>query len=163
MQKEPISEYGYKKLTEELNDLITRQRPETVKEIDIARGHGDLKENAEYHAAKEKLAFIEARIAELNDLASRVQVVDPSKLKHDRVMFGSTVILEELDTGEEIEYTIVGAYESNPEHGLISFNSPMARALMGKEEGEEVTIKLPGKEESFEIVKIYYKGSKSGE
>ncbi len=163
MQKEPISEYGYKKLTEELNNLITVQRPETVKEIDIARGHGDLKENAEYHAAKEKLAFIEARIAELNDLASRVQVVDPSKLKHDRVMFGSTVVLEEVDTGEEIEYTIVGAYESNPEHGLISFNSPMAKALMGKEEGDEVTIKLPKKEESFEIVKIYYKGKSSGE
>ncbi len=157
MNKEPISEYGYKKLMEELNDLITRQRPETVKEIDIARAHGDLKENAEYHAAKEKLAFIEARIAELNDLASKVQIVDPSKLSHDKVMFGSTVVLEEVDTGEEIEYTIVGAYESNPEHGLISFNSPMARALLGKEEGDEVTIKLPGKEEVFEVSKIYYK------
>ncbi len=157
MNKEPISEYGYKKLMEELNDLITRQRPETVKEIDIARAHGDLKENAEYHAAKEKLAFIEARIAELNDLASKVQIVDPSKLSHDKVMFGSTVVLEEVDTGEEIEYTIVGAYESNPEHGLISFNSPMARALLGKEEGDEVTIKLPGKEEVFEVSKVYYK------
>ena len=158
MKKEPISEYGYKKLMEELNDLITVQRPETVKEIDIARGHGDLKENAEYHAAKEKLAFIEARIAELNDLASKVQIVDPSKLSHDKVMFGSTVILEEVDTGEEIEYTIVGAYESHPEHGLISFNSPMAKALLGKEEGDEVIIKLPGKEEVFEVVKVYYKG-----
>jgi len=158
MQKEPISEYGYQKLSKELNDLITVQRPQTVKEIDIARQHGDLKENAEYHAAKEKLAFIEARTAELNELASRIQVVDPSTLKHDRVMFGSTVVLEELDTEEEIEYTIVGAYESSPEHGLISFNSPMARALMGKEEGDEVTIKLPGKEETFEIVKVYYKG-----
>ncbi len=157
MKKEPISEYGYKKLMEELNDLITVQRPETVREIDIARGHGDLKENAEYHAAKEKLAFIEARIAELNDLASKVQIVDPSKLSHDKVMFGSTVVLEEVDTGEEIEYTIVGAYESNPEHGLISFNSPMAKALLGKEEGDEVTIKLPGKEEVFEVVKVYYK------
>lgn len=158
MQKEPISEYGYKKLSEELNDLITVQRPQTVEEIDIARQHGDLKENAEYHAAKEKLAFIEARTAELNDLASRVHVVDPSKLKHDRVMFGSTVVLEEVDNEEEIEYTIVGAYESSPEHGLISFNSPMAKALMGKEEGDEITIKLPTKEETFEVIKVYYKG-----
>ena len=157
VKKEPITEYGYNKLASELNDLKNNQRPQTVVEIDIARSHGDLKENAEYHAAKEKLAFIEARIAELSDLLSRVQVIDPSKLTHDKIMFGSTVKLEDIDVEEEIVYTIVGAYESNPEHGLISFNSPLAKQLLGKKQGDEVTVKLPMGEQDFEILEVGFK------
>jgi transcription elongation factor GreA len=157
VKKEPITEYGYNKLTSELNDLKSNQRPQTVEEIDIARSHGDLKENAEYHAAKEKLAFIEARIAELSDLLSRVQIIDPSELAHDKIMFGSTVKLEDIDVEEEIVYTIVGAYESNPEHGLISFNSPLAKQLLGKKQGDEVTVKLPMGEQDFEILEVGFK------
>ncbi len=157
MQKQPITKAGRLRLGEELHDLKTVQRPQTVEEIDIARSHGDLKENAEYHAAREKLRFIEARIAELGALYDNSQEVDPSKLTHDKVMFGSTVTLEDLDSGEEVTYTIVGTYESNPDKGLISIVSPLARQLIGKEEEEEVTVQLPGGEKTFEIVEITYK------
>ncbi len=157
MQKQPITTHGYRKLADELHDLKTNQRPKTVEEIDIARGHGDLKENAEYHAAREKLRFIENRIAELAELYDNVQEVDPSKLPHDRVMFGSTVTLCDLDTEEESTYTIVGTYESNPDKGLISILSPLAKGLMGKEEGDEVRVQLPGGEREFEILSITYK------
>ncbi len=157
MQKQPITAYGFERLRAELEDLKNVQRPHTVEEIDIARSHGDLKENAEYHAAREKLRFIEARMAELSELLHNVQVVDPSTLSHDRVMFGSTVTLENCDTGDEVTYTIVGTYESDPDKGLISLASPLAKALMGKEEGEEVTVRLPGGEEEYEILSIAWR------
>lgn len=157
MEKEPMTSFGYEKLTGELKHLKDVERPNIVKEIDIARGHGDLKENAEYHAAKEKQVFIEARIAELSDQVSRAQVVDPSQLPHKRVSFGSTVKLEDMDTEEALEYTIVGATESKPEKGLISFHSPLAKQLIGKEEGDEVKAQLPGGERDFEVIEIYYK------
>jgi transcription elongation factor GreA len=157
MQKQPITKEGRLKLGQELHDLKMVQRPQTVEEIDIARSHGDLKENAEYHAAREKLRFIESRIAELGEIYDNSQEVDPSKFSHDKVMFGSTVTLEDLDTEEEVTYTIVGTYESNPDKGLISILSPLARQLMGKEEEEEVTVQLPGGEKTFEIVNICYK------
>ena len=153
MQKQPITEYGRKKLAEELYNLKMVERPKTVEEIDIARGHGDLKENAEYHAARDKLRFIESRIAELGALYDNSQAVDPSKFSHDRVMFGSTVTIMDVDTEEEFTYTIVGTYESNPDKGLISNQTPLAKVLMGKEEGDEVT--LNGK--TYEIVEIGYK------
>ncbi len=157
MQKQPITKEGRLKLGQELHDLKMVQRPQTVEEIDIARSHGDLKENAEYHAAREKLRFIEARIAELGEIYDNSQEVDPSKFNHDKVMFGSTVTLEDLDSGEEATYTIVGTYESNPDKGLISIISPLARQLIGKEEEEEVTVQLPGGEKTFEIIRIEYK------
>jgi len=157
MQKQPITKEGRLKLGQELHDLKMVQRPQTVEEIDIARSHGDLKENAEYHAAREKLRFIEARIAELGEIYDNSQEVDPSKFNHDKVMFGSTVTLEDLDSGEEATYTIVGTYESNPDKGLISIVSPLARQLIGKEEEEEVTVQLPGGEKTFEIISIEYK------
>ncbi len=157
MQKQPITKEGRLKLGQELHDLKMVQRPQTVEEIDIARSHGDLKENAEYHAAREKLRFIEARIAELGEIYDNSQEVDPSKFNHDKVMFGSTVTLEDLDSGEEATYTIVGTYESNPDKGLISIISPLARQLIGKEEEEEVTVQLPGGEKTFEIISIEYK------
>ena len=154
--KEPMTEYGYKKLTHELSDLKKRQRPETVIELDIARSHGDLKENAEYHAAKDRLAFIDSRIAELSDLVARSQVINPSTYEHDKVRFGSTVMLENLETNEEVTYTIVGSTESNPERGLISYHSPLSKQLMGRGEGEEVTIHLPNGKQEYEILEIAY-------
>jgi len=157
MQKQPITKEGRLRLGQELHDLKMVQRPQTVEEIDIARSHGDLKENAEYHAAREKLRFIEARIAELGEIYDNSQEVDPSKFNHDKVMFGSTVTLEDLDSGEKATYTIVGTYESNPDKGLISIISPLARQLIGKEEEEEVTVQLPGGEKTFEIISIEYK------
>ena len=150
-------ESTFRKLSEELEQLKNEERAKIAKVIDAARELGDLKENAEYHAAKEKQGLMEARIKELTDLISRAQVIDPSKLPHERVSFGSTVVLSDQDSGEEITYTIVGVQESNPSKGLISIESPMARALMGKEEGDEVVINLPSGTKHFDIEEIYYK------
>jgi transcription elongation factor GreA len=154
---EPMTKYGHEKLKAELNDLNKVQRPETVEEIDIARSHGDLKENAEYHAAREKLRFIEGRIGELGELLINSQLVDPATYSHDKVRFGSTVKLEDVDSGEELTYAIVGRTESNPDIGLISFHTPLARGLMGKEEGDEVEITLPSGKKEFEILEVSYK------
>ena len=153
MQKQPITKYGRQKLSEELYNLKMVERPETVEEIDIARSHGDLKENAEYHAAREKLRFIEGRLAELGTLFDNSQEVDPSLFPHDKVRFGSTVTMTDVDSEEEFIYTIVGTYESNPDKGLISNQTPLAKVLMGKEEGDEVS--LNGK--TFEIDEVCYK------
>ena len=157
MQKEPITDYGFKKVSDELENLKKIERPETLIELDIARSHGDLKENAEYHAAKEKLAFMDMRMAELADLIAKVQVVDPSSYPHDKIKFGSTVKLEDLDADEEIEYTIVGAFESNPHHGLISIKTPLAKQLLGKEEGDEIIVQLPRGKVNFEVLEVYFK------
>jgi len=157
MDKQPITIYGRQKLGEELHDLKMVQRPQTVQEIDTAREHGDLKENAEYHAAREKLRFIEARMGELGDLYDSVQEIDPSKFAHNRVMFGSTITVENINTEEKATYSIVGTYESNPDIGLISSASPLARQLMGKEEEDEVIVKLPAGEVVYEILSICYK------
>ncbi len=152
-----MSKYGFKKLSEELKNLKEVERPKVAQEIDIARSHGDLKENAEYHAAKEKQAFIEFKINDLSKMLANAEVIDPESLSHDKVSFGSTVTILNLDTEKELIYTIVGTTESNPEKGLISFNSPLARGLIGKEEGDEVIINLPAGETEFEILKIEYK------
>jgi transcription elongation factor GreA len=149
-------ESTYRKLSEELEQLKSEERAKIAKVIDEARALGDLKENAEYHAAKEKQGLMEARIAELQDLLARAQVIDPSKLAHQRVSFGSTVVLVDQDTDEEVRYVIVGTQESDPSRGLISIQSPMARALMGKEEGEEVELQLPGGRKRFDIEEIKY-------
>ncbi len=157
MSKEPMTQYGHNKLKAELTDLKKVQRPETVIELDIARSHGDLKENAEYHAAREKLRFIESRIGELSELLVNSQLIDPSSYAHERIRFGSTILLEDLGSEEELTYIIVGKTESNPERGLISFATPLARGLMGKQEGDEVEITLPMGKKEFEILSVGYK------
>jgi len=156
VQKEPMLQTTYTRLSMELEHLKTTKRGEIAKIIDTARELGDLKENAEYHAAKDKQGLMEARITELTDLTSRAQVVDPSKSTHDRISFGSTVLLVDQNSDEEFRYTIVGGQETDPERGLISFLSPMAKALLGKEEGDEVALQLPGGLKKFDIEEVYY-------
>ena len=139
-RKEPMTEYGFNKISKELEDLKGPQRIQVAKEIDEARELGDLKENAEYHAAKEKQGHIERRIAEISDILSCALVIDPSKSSHERVSFGSTVYLIDVDSEEEYKYTIVGSSESNVDKGLISYHSPLAKALIGKEVDDEVEV-----------------------
>jgi len=149
-------EVTYKKLSEELEQLKTHERGNIAAIIDEARAQGDLKENAEYHAAKDEQGLMEARIAELTDVVGRAQVVDPSTLAHERVSFGSTVELIDQSTDEEMTYTIVGGQESNPSKGLISIQSPMAKVLLGKEEGDEVSISLPAGKKMYDIEEVSY-------
>jgi len=149
-------EETYRKLSEELEQLKSVERGVIARIIDEARELGDLKENAEYHAAKDKQGLMEARIAELTDVVGRAQVVDPSTLAHERISFGSTVCLTCQESGDEVKYTIVGSVESNPERGLISFQSPMARALIGKEEGDEVELTLPSGKKAYDIEEVRY-------
>ena len=146
----------YNKLSEELEQLKSVERGVIAQIIDEARAQGDLKENAEYHAAKDKQGLMEARIADLTDVVGRAQVVDPSTLAHTRVSFGSTVQLTDQNTDEEISYTIVGGQESKPAKGLISIQSPMARILIGKEEGDEVSLTLPTGKKTYDIEEVSY-------
>ena len=146
----------YTKLSEELEQLKTHERGNIAAIIDEARAQGDLKENAEYHAAKDEQGLMEARIAELTDVVGRAQVIDPSTLAHARISFGSTVELIDQESDEEVRYTIVGGQESNPSKGLISINSPMAKVLLGKEEGDEVTISLPTGKKMYDIEEVLY-------
>ena len=153
---EPMTIYGYEKLQAEVKNLKEVRRPRIVKDIEEALEHGDLKENAEYHAAKEQQRIVDARLAELADLLGCSKIVDPKDLQHTKISFGSTVVMTDMDTDEEVSYTIVGGCESNPDIGLISFGSPLAKQLLGKEEGDEVKVRLPGGEKEFEIDEVKY-------
>jgi len=152
----PITPEGFKKLKKELKYLKEVERPQNVRDIEEAREHGDLSENAEYHAAKEKQGLIEARMNEIEDKISRAEVIDPAKIKSDRISFGARVSLENLDTGEEVQYRIVGADEADLDRGTISIESPLARALIRREPGDEVKVRTPGGMREFEIIDFDY-------
>jgi transcription elongation factor GreA len=147
---------GYQALDAEMKRLKTEERPSVIQAISEARDHGDLSENAEYHAAKERQAFIEGRLADLEDKIARAQVIDVSKLSGKQVKFGATVNLLDEDSGEKSTYKIVGEDESDVSAGKISVTSPIARALIGKEEGDVVEVMAPGGAKSYEIIKVKY-------
>ena len=153
---EPMTLFGYEKLQAEVKNLKQVKRPQVVKDIEEALEHGDLKENAEYHAAKEMQKNIDNRLAELSTILGNSQIVDPTELEHAKISFGSTVVMTDMGSEEEVSYTIVGGCESNPDIGLISFGSPLAKQLLGKEEGDEVRVRLPGGVKEFEIDEVKY-------
>jgi transcription elongation factor GreA len=147
---------GAVKVREELARLKA-ERPKISREIGIARDHGDISENAEYHAAKERQGMVEAQIKDLEDKLSRSEVIDPARLSGSRVQFGATVSLSNVDTDEEVTYQIVGADEASIEEGTISVSAPLARALIGKEAGDEVTVMLPGGKRTYEVLTVTYR------
>jgi transcription elongation factor GreA len=147
---------GRTRLREELQELRERQMPKVVKEIGVAREHGDLSENAEYHAAKERQGMIHARMKYIEDVLSRAEVIDPAKLSGDKVKFGAIVELLNVDTDEEATYQIVGPEESDMDNGRISVSSPLARALLGHQVGDEVTVRLPAGTRLYEIQAISF-------
>ncbi|MCP1337402.1 transcription elongation factor GreA [Futiania mangrovi] len=156
MDKLPMTAEGYTRIETELKQLKSVERPNIIKAIAEARAHGDLSENAEYHAAKERQSFIEGRVLELEDMLSRAQVIDPSKLSGDSVKFGATVTLVDEETEEETRYQIVGEIEADVKQGKISITSPVARALIGKEVGDTVEVMTPGGGRSYEIIDVRF-------
>lgn len=154
MERTPITKEGYENLKKELGNLKSVERPQNIKAIEEARAHGDLSENAEFDAAKERQGFIEGRIGELEFKLASADIIDPDKLPKDRIVFGCRVMLENSDTGEEIEYQLVGPEESNIEKGRISISSPLGKAMIGKEPGDEVILHAPGGKRCYELVEI---------
>lgn len=148
---------GYDLLVEEFKFLLEVEKPKTAEEKLIAAAQGDRSENADYHAAKEKLRFIDKRLFYLNKMIQNSQIIDPSQFPHAMVSFGSSVKIENIDTGDEEIYTLCGVLESEPENGLITVHSPIAKAMLGKKEGDEFIVKLPHAKKEYEIVKIWYK------
>ncbi len=156
MEKIPLTQEGFDKLNAELKHLKTEERPAIIRAIAEAREHGDLSENAEYHSAKEKQSFIEGRVKELEGVISLAEVIDPAKLS-GAVKFGATVEIVDEDTDEEKTYQIVGEYEADIESGRLNIKSPLARALIGKDEGDSVEVRTPGGAKGYEILSINYK------
>ena len=154
MAKFPMTPRGQQSLREELKHLREVERPKNVQDIEEARAHGDLRENAEFHAAKEKQSFIEGRSRELEAVLAQAEVIDPAKLSGTRVVFGATVKLTETETGEEITYSIVGDYEGDIKLGRIAISAPLARAMIGKETGDVVEVNTPGGVKAYEIAKV---------
>ena len=158
MNRRPLTKNGAGRLRDELKELKTEARPKVIRAIAEARAHGDLRENAEYHAAKEQQGFIEGRIAEIEGWLGTAEIIDPGAIDGgERVVFGATVELERLSTGTEVRYQIVGDVEADIGKGLISISSPLARALIGKEEGEIVTVVAPDGEIDYEILSVEYR------
>ncbi len=155
MEKIPMTPTGHRALEVELKQLKSVERPTIIKAVAEAREHGDLSENAEYHSAREKHSFIEGRIKELEGVLSLAEVINPANLK-GAIKFGAQVTLVDEDTDEEKTWQIVGEYEANVENGLLNIKSPIARALIGKEEGDSVEVRTPGGEKSYEILKIAF-------
>ena len=157
VSKVPMTVVGKQKLEEELKNLKQVERPSVIKAIEIARGHGDLSENADYDAAKERQGFIESRIAEIQGKIAEAEVIDPSIIKSDKVIFGAHVTLVDLETDEKVTYQIVGEDEANIKLGKISVFAPLARLMIGKQKGDVVELKSPKSEKEFEIVDFEYK------
>lgn len=155
----PLTHIGARRLREELERLRSVERPRIIEAIAEARAHGDLRENAEYHAAREQQGFVEGRIKELESVLSHAQIIDLSKIDAgNRVVFGATVDLADADSGDEVTYQVVGDLEADIKQGLISISSPLARALIGKHEGDAVAIEAPGGRREYEIVAVRYRG-----
>ena len=157
MEKVPMTVEGFKRLEAELHRLKVEERPRIIQQIADAREHGDLSENAEYHAAKEAQGLNEAKVADIEDKIARAEIIDPSKLSGTTVKFGATVTLEDDDSGEKVKYKIVGEHEANVRDGKISINSPIARALIGKSKGDSAEVTTPRGARSYEVLKIEYK------
>jgi transcription elongation factor GreA len=156
-QRFPMTPAGLDTLRAELKQLKEVERPQNVKDIEVALGHGDLRENAEYHAAKERQAELAARISNLESRIGLAQVIDPESISSTTIGFGATVTLTDMETDDEVVYKLVGENESDVKLGKISINAPIARAMVGKSEGDEVIVRLPKGDREFEVVKIEYK------
>ena len=156
-ERYPMTPAGLEQLKAELKRIKEVERPSNVADIEEALSHGDLRENAEYHAAKEKQAELDARMRHCEYRIGRAEVIDPREVDSDKVAFGCTVTVLDLDTDEETTYSIVGEHESNVDRGRVSIKSPIARALLGKMEGDDVTLKLPKGDRELEVVKLEYK------
>ena len=154
MERIPMTRDGYQAMKKELEHLKSVERPKVIRAIEEARSHGDLSENAEYDAAKERQAFIEGRVSELGYKLGNAEIIDPDNLPKDRAVFACTVMLENVDTGEEVEYQLVGPEESDIEKGRISVTSPLGKAIIGKTPGEEIVLNAPGGKRVYELVEI---------
>jgi len=157
MARVPMTHGGHQRLVDELRRLKTVERPRIIQEIEDARAHGDISENAEFHAAKETYSLIVAQIQQIEDKLARAQVIEVSKLSGDRIVFGATVTLVDGDTGEKLAYQIVGDHEAEPRNGKISVSSPVARSLIGRSVGDEVEVRAPAGTRSFEIIDLEFK------
>ena len=154
MDRIPITKEGYEVLKKELSNLKKVERPQNIKAIEEARAHGDLSENAEFDAAKDRQGFIEGRIGELTFKLANADIIDTNKLPRDRAVFGSKVVVENIDTGEDIEYQLVGPEESDIEKGRISVSSPLGKEIIGKRPGDEFALQVPGGRRNYELVEI---------
>ena len=154
MERIPFTRQGYETLKKELEHLKSVERPRNITAIEEARAHGDLSENAEFEAAKERQAFIEGRVAELEYKLGNADIIDPEKISGDRAVFASRVVLENIDTGENVEYQLVGPEESNVSEGRISVVSPLGKAIIGKRSGDEIVLQAPGGKRIYELVEI---------
>jgi transcription elongation factor GreA len=154
LERVPVTKEGYEALKKELEKLKRVARPENIKAIEEARAHGDLSENAEFAAAKDRQGFIEGRIGELEYKLANADVIEPDRLNKEKAVFGSRVLLENIETGQDVEYQIVGPDESDIENGRISISSPLGRAILGKKPGDELTLQVPGGRRIYELVEI---------
>jgi len=154
LERTPITKRGYEALKKELEQLKSVERPMNIQAIEEARAHGDLSENAEYDAAKDRQGFIEGRIGELEFKVASAEIIDPKNLPKDRAVFACTVVLENVDSGEDVEYQLVGPDESNIGEGRISITSPLGKAILGKKPGDEVVLNAPGGKRCYELVEI---------
>lgn len=154
MERIPITKEGHERLKKELEQLKSVERPKTIKAIEVARAHGDLSENAEYDAAKERQSFVEGRISELSYKLANADIIDPSKLPKDKVVFGCRILLENVDSGDEVTYQLVGPDESDIGLGKISVSSPLGKAILGKVPGDEVIVDAPAGKRCYELVQI---------